>query len=49
MMQKHPCLTCLEQFGFSRGIGTANNIANAKGIAVNALEHAGIASTAGEV
>ena len=41
-------LTWFEQFGFNVGeFGTANNIANAKGIAVNALEHAGIASTAG--
>ena len=41
-------LTWFEQFGFNvSDYGTANNIANAKGIAVDALTHAGIAQSAG--
>ena len=41
-------LTWFEQFGFNvSDYGTANNIANAKGIAVESLLHAGIAQSAG--
>ena len=41
-------ITWFEQKGFDVGdFGTANNIANAKGIAVEALTHAGVAQSSG--
>ena len=41
-------ITWFEQNGFNVGdFGTANNIANAKGIAVEALTHAGVAQSSG--